>query len=1065
MPRWNSSRRAPLVAPLLIAACFLGLVPIFADAGPPAAGKVDYNFHIRPLLADRCFVCHGPDANKRKAKLRLDLPESAFGKGVLVPGKPDESPVVQRITAADVHERMPPAKSNLTLNQDEIALIRRWIAEGAEYKPHWAFLPLPDSVPLPPVSDPRWPAGPPDHFILARLDGEGLRPAPPAGKEDWVRRVTFDLTGLPPAPADVDAFLADDTPQAFETVVNRLLASPRFGERLALDWLDVARYADSFGYHTDSDSHVWPWRDWVIRAFNQNLPFDRFLTWQLAGDLLHGPTRQQRLATAFCRLNRMTNEGGSIPEEFRNEYVSDRVHTLGTAVLGLTLECCRCHDHKFDPVTMKDYYALGAFFNSIDESGVYENSRYRPTPTLLLPTPEQERDLAAQAHEVARLEARLRALKGERESAFRDWLARADLTPDVPGLAGHYPLDRLGEKDRLENLADAKTPGVTAPANTLSPGRFGQALRFTGDDPAYFPKVAGSLERTHPFTVAFWLQTPQAPKQGVVFHRQGGHDTGFHGTELAFDDGRLCFAMVRFWPGNAMAVRTEDVLPVREWVHVAVSYDASGTAAGLRIYLNGRPAAVKVVRDSLFKNLEAGSSGRPPLGGDSGLLFGERTRSVGLKGGLLDELQVFSRTLTAIEVAQVHDGRSLAEALDRKDEAALRPYYFAALDAETVKAREEVRQARERLFATQTGVFEVVTMAELPKPRPAYLLARGNYDAPKDKPVGRETPAVLAPFPSGAPRDRLGLAHWLTEPHHPLTARVAVNRYWQLFFGRGIVATAENFGSQGSLPTHPELLDWLARDFIASGWDVKRLCKLIVLSSTYRQRSAATPQMRERDPDNLLLARGPSRRLSAEMLRDAALASGGLLVERLGGPPTRPHQPPGLWKGQNPFLPEYVPDKGEGLYRRSLYTFWRRTSPPPNMLAFDAPSREVCVVRRQPTSTPLQPLVLLNDPQFVEAARALGDRLVRAGGATPEERLAFAFRVAATRGPTDRELRLLTDLYREQLELFRRDPAAAERFLKASDRPAADGLDPVELAAAAATATALLNLDAFLTTR
>jgi hypothetical protein len=704
---------------------------------------------------------------------------------------------------------------------------------------------------------------------------------------------------------------------------------------------------------------------------------------------------------------------------------------------------------------MKDYYGLGAFFNNIDEWGTYDSAAFRPTPTLALASPAQELTLATGAREVEALAARLREVEKSRDDAFRAWLGRADLKPDVPGLIGYFPLDKREANNQLANLAGDKKPGSTSAANTLATGKVGQALRFTGDDAATFPAPA-SLDRAQPFAASFWLWTPDAMKQGIIFHREAGTDTGFHGSELSFEDGRLMFALVRFWPGNAAAVRTRAPLPGREWVHVTGSYDGSGRAAGLRIFLDGKPAALDVVRDNLTKNIEAG-------GGT--LAFGERFRSTGLKGCLLDELRLFDRSLTDIEAAQLHDGKSLADALARKDEAALRPYYLATVDEETAKVRAALRSARERLFAAQTGVNEIMTMEEMPHPRKAYILTRGNYDAPKDRPVGRDTPASLLLFPTDAPRDRLGLARWLTDPNNPLTARVAVNRTWQLFFGRGIVATTENFGTQGALPTHPELLDWLARDFIASGWDVKRLCREIVLSSTYRQRSAAAPELRERDPDNLLLARGPSRRLSAEELRDAALAAGGLLSQRVGGPPVKPYQPPGMWHGMNAFLPEYKPDTGEGLHRRSMYTFWRRTSPPPNMLAFDAPSREVCVVRRQTTSTPLQPLVLLNDPQFVEAARALGERLLREGGASAEERLAFAFCQAATRKPTERELRLLAELYQGQLRIFRADPAAAKKFLKTGDRPIPEGLDPVELAAAAATAGAILNLDASVTTR
>ncbi len=1055
MPRHFPFVPAPRIAvTLLLTSLYCGPGLTGAKAAPPTPGKVDYNFQIRPLLADRCFLCHGPDPKARKAKLRLDDPQVALDRGAIVPGKPDESEVIRRITA-EGSKHMPPRKSNLALSKGEIELIRRWIAEGAEYKPHWAFLPLPEQVAVPAVVDASWPTNPIDRFVLARLESEKVRPSAPASREEWLRRVTLDLTGLPPTLAEIDAFVADTSPAAWERVVDRLLNSPRFGERMAMEWLDAARYADSFGYQADGDTNVWPWRDWVIRAFNRNLPYNQFLTWQLAGDLLPGATREQRLAPAFCRLHRMTNEGGSIPEEWRNEYVSDRIQTLATTFLGLTLECTRCHDHKFDPLTMRDYYSLGAFFNSIDEWGTYDSAAFRPTPTLALPTPDQERTLAALKKEVADREGRLQQVTKERETAFRDWLAREHAGLDLPGLVGHYPLDRFEPNHTLANLVAGGPAGTTSAANTLTTGKAGEALRFTGDDGATFP-VALTFDRAQPFTVSFWLQVPTPMKDAIVFHREAGTDTGFHGPQLTLDEGRLQFALVRFWPGNALAVRTRTALPVKEWTQVTLCYDASGRAAGVRIYLDGRPAELEVVRDHLTRDVQ-------PAG--PGLVFGERFRSTGLKQGLLDEVRIYNRAVTDTEAAQLFDGHSLSDAVAHKDEPALRAYYLGVVDSEVSKVREELRQARQRLFTAETAVFDIMTMEEMPQPRPAYILARGAYDAPKDKRVGRDTPAALPPFPTNAPRNRLGLARWLTEPHHPLTSRVAVNRFWQLFFGRGLVATQENFGTQGALPTHPELLDWLARDFVASGWDMKRLCRTIVLTSTYRQRSAATALLRERDPDNLLLARGPSRRLSAESLRDAALAEGGLLTERLGGPAVKPYQPPGLWREQNAFLPPYVADHGGNLYRRSLYTFWRRTSPPPNMLAFDAPSREVCVVRRQTTSTPLQPLVLLNDPQFVEAARALGERMLREGGTTPEARLTFAFRVAATRQPTGRELRLLVDMHREQLGLFRNDVEAARKLLRVGEHPAPADLDPVELAAATEAANAILNLDAAVVVR
>lgn len=1047
------------VAPFLLTLTTLHVLIAQTCAAEPR-GKVDYNFHVRPLLSDRCFNCHGPDERARKAKLRLDTPEGA--RRVLTPGKPDESELITRICAED-DTRMPPRKSNLSLSREEVALLRRWVAEGAEFKPHWAFLPLPNAVPLPEIKDAKWPRQTLDRFVLARLEAEGLRPSPPAGKEDWIRRVTYDLTGLPPTPAQVDAFLADSSERAYEKVVDRLLAAPQFGERMASEWLDAARYADSFGYQADGDTHLWPWRDWVVSAFNRNLPYDQFLTWQLAGDLLPNATREQRLATAFNRLHRMTNEGGTIPEEFRIEYVSDRVHTVGTAVMGLTLECARCHDHKYDPFSMRDYYSLSAFFNNIDEWGTYDNSTFRPTPALALPTPAQEKEIEELRKTVQKAETRLRNLVKEREVAFRVWLSGGYHSPTLPGLIAHLPCEKVESSTQLANRANEKAPGTMSAANQLVSGKIGQALQFTGDDPATVPAPT-RIDRDQPMTVAFWLWMPTMPQQAIIFHRQAGTDTGFHGVEMSLEAGRVQFALVRFWPGNAAAVRSRAPLPAKQWTHVAMSYDGSGRAAGIHLFLDGQPATSEIVRDGLTKDVQ--TSGNT-------LTFGERFRSTGLKQGKVDEIHVFGRELSAIEIAHLHDGQALSEALKKKDEDRLRPYFDLAVDVELARAREDLRQARQKQFAAETAIFEIMTMQEMGEPRPAHLLARGAYDAPRDRPVPRDTPTALPSFPNGAPRNRLGLAVWLTDPRHPLTARVAINRFWQMLFGRGFVATTENFGTQGALPTHPELLDWLAREFAGPSqrtnttrsWDMKDLLKQIVLSATYRQRSSVSPELRERDPENLLLARGPSRRLSAEMLRDTALAASGLLVDKLGGPPARPYLPPGLWRGQNAFLPEYVPDKGEGLYRRSLYTFWRRTSPPPNMLALDAPSREFCLVKRQTTNTPLQPLVLLNDPQFVEAARALGERFLKEGGGTREAQLTFAFRLTASRFPTEAERRLLRRMYDEQREQYARDPASAQALLKVGDRPRAAGLDPIDVAAATATAGALLNLDASLMTR
>lgn len=1034
---------------LLSGLVFTLLTSVGADTPTP---KVDYNFEVRPILSDRCFLCHGPDERARKAGLRLDLPESALDAGVIEPGLPDESELVLRIKSTG-KTQMPPKSSHLALSASEIETLRRWVQEGAEYKPHWAFLPPPRTVPLPIVSNPSWPTGTIDRFILERLDREGLKPAPEAPREDWLRRVTLDLTGLPPTPEEADAFLGDSSAKALDKVVDRLLGSNRFGERMALEWLDVARYADSFGYQADGDTNVWPWRDWVIKAFNDNLPYDQFLAWQVAGDLLPGATREQRLATAFNRLHRMTNEGGSIPEEWRNEHVSDRVQTFGTAMLGLTFECTRCHDHKYDPLTMSDYYGLGAFFNNIDEWGTYDSAGFRPSPTLPLPTSEQQSTVAGLAEKVQRAEQALRQAEDDQAPAFLQWLAREGRSAEIPGLVGAFDLDSR-DADKLPNAVDPKTPGTTSAANATVPGKSGEALRFSGDDPAEFKVGQAPVDRGTPFSLAFWLKRPESLTDAIICHREAGTDTGFHGAELTLDGGKARFALVRFWPGNALAVRTVEALPADRWVHLGLSYDGSGKATGVQFTRDGQAAAVEIVRDDLTKNVQVSVPG---------FVFGERFRSVGLKGGLIDEIKIFDRALSRVELAHLHDGESLAEAILSDDREALRPYYLGTVDLVVAEAREALRKARQALFAAETSVNEIMTMAEMPEPRPAHILARGAYDAPKDRPVGRLTPEALPPFPKEAPRDRLGLARWLTDPDHPLTARVAVNRYWQLFFGRGIVASTENFGLQGSLPSHPALLDALARQFIEIGWDVKALCKSIVLSATYRQRSLADASLLERDPENALLARGPGQRLSAEMIRDQALFTSGLLVEDIGGPPVKPSQPPGLWKGQNAFLPEYVADKGPAAHRRGLYTFWRRTSPPPNMMAFDAPSREVCVVRRQPTNTPLQPLVLLNDPQFVEAAIALGNRVDSEG--STEKKLERAFRLVVTRRPTEKELALLLGLYKSQRDGFGRDLEKARAYLAAGPAPGSADTDLADRAAMAVIAGVILNLDAALTVR
>jgi mono/diheme cytochrome c family protein len=1030
----------------------------FLPASVGLAAKVEYNRDVRPILSDKCFHCHGPDPATREADLRLDIREEALKAKAFIPGKPDQSEAIIRIHEKDPDEVMPPPKSPRQLTDADRETLRQWIEQGAEYQPHWSFTPLPESVSVPETKPPGRAKNEIDRFVAAKLEKESLPPAPAATPERWLRRTAFDLTGLPPSRGDLDSFLTDKSSDAREKAVDRLLASPRYGEKMAVDWLDVARYADSFGYQSDIETHAWPYRDWVIDAFNKNLPWDQFITWQLAGDLLPNPTREQLVATAFNRIHRKTQEGGSVEAEFRQEGISDRVHTVGSAFLALTFECTRCHDHKYDPLTMRDYYSMGAFFNSIDEWGLlHGKAAIQPNPVLFLTTPDQDKTIAEQKAAIASAEQAIPVKMKERESAFQAWLASP--VAEMTDLSGSFDLDQK-DKEEFANAVDPKRPAKTKEANKLVPGKRGQALSFTGDDPLQLGNH-GVTNQEDAFSVAFWLKPGEITKRSLVFHNSSGADPGYNGFELLLEDGKLRWMVAREWPGNCIAVRSNQVLASNEWTHVVVSYDGSSKAAGLKISLNGSEVPLEVVRDQLTRN----------CGSASAFTFGERFRDSGLRGGAVDDIRIFTRPVTALEITSLSQGKPLAELLaatsrDENGLASLRGYYFSAIDPEIRTATAGLKKLRQALTQTIDGVQELPVMKEMAEARPAKILARGEYSHPEGDPLPRVTPGFLPPLSKDHPVNRLGLAQWLTEPNHPLTARVQVNRVWQHFFGRGLVSTSENFGAQGETPSHPELLDWLARDFIAHGWDTKRLCRQIVLSATYSQDSKASPDLRQKDPANILLARGPAKRLPGEDLRDQALALSGLLQPTVGGPPAKPYLPESaFWKVLNSFLPDYKRDEAPGIYRRSLYTFWRRTAPPPGMLAFDVPGRDVCTVRRQQTNTPLQPLVMLNDPQFVEASRGLAIRMMKEGGTDFPSRARWVFREIVGREATTAESQLLAELHESQLEVFSKDPKQAESFLKVGDLTAPPEFPAIDLAAATVVANAILNLDEAITLR
>lgn len=1033
-----------------------------AGAEEPA---LRYNRDILPILSDHCFRCHGPDKNQRKGDLRLDVEAEAHASGVFATASDTVAPILARITSSDPDEVMPPPAALKPLSADQIALLTRWVAAGAAYEPHWSFIPPGEHSPPLPEGHAGWVRTPVDAFVLARLEKEGIAPAREADRETLLRRITLTLTGLPPTLDAMNAFLADSAPDAYERVVDRLLDSPAYGERMALAWLDAARYADSYGFQADRMNHLWPWREWVIRAFNDNLPFDAFLTWQLAGDLLPDATQDQRLATAFNRLHRMTNEGGSILEEWRLEYVADRVNTFGTAVLGLAMECARCHDHKFDPISQREYYQLSAFFSNINESGMYPHfTDAIPTPALTLYADGQREEHERLKAAVARAELEAQEAAQRAEAGYTEWLANPNRAVPLPRPLLHLPLDEVKEGRTPETVSSLKAvlQGEPKPVS----GKHGQALQFSGDNSVEVDGgkekqlEAGAFSRTQPFSVAAWVRMAAPTQQAVLLHySKAREDAGSRGWCLALEEGKPLFSLVHFWPGDAVEVRSEATLTPEVWTHLTVTYDGSGRAAGVRIFLDGRATETRILRDHLV---------RDTLYEDNvpaGLMLAARFRDSGFKDGALDEVMLFDHALSSLEVASVAGVSELATAIAAAAQAdaseVLREqaleFYRGSIDPGCAEARARTRAARdaERDFIGATRA--IMTMEEMPVAREVHVLKRGDYKMPGER-VFPDTPQALLPFPADAPRNRLGLAQWLVQPDHPLTARVAVNRIWKLFFGRGLVETQEDFGVQGRPPSHPELLDWLARRFVQSGWDMKAMCRLIATSAVYRQSSQATPSLEERDPDNILLARGPRYRLEAEFIRDRALAASGLLNPQLGGPSVKPYHPEGLWEDVG--WEKYVQDHGPALYRRSMYTYWKRTVPPPAMLSFDAVSRETCVVRRETTQTPLQALVLLNETGFVEAARVLAARLLKQN-ASMEACLEEAFRRLLGRHADAEELRILLGMYQKQHDYFANQAGAARDYLKTGEAPAEDGVEAADAAALTAVVQAIMNLDGF----
>ena len=941
-----------------------------------AQAKVEFNKDVRPILSDKCFACHGPDAKAKGIPLRLDVEQQAKNGRAIIPGNAAASELIKRITADKPARRMPPASTGHVLTAAEIKTLDTWVTEGAHWQGHWSYL-----KPVRPTL-PKRTKHPIDAFIQARLDKEGLQPSREASKETLIRRVSLDLTGLPPTPAEVDAFLNDRSANAYEKLVDRLLSSPRYGERMAVRWLDAARYADTNGYQFDGERNMWRWRDWVIDAYNRNLPYDRFALEQLAGDMLPDAKLDQVIATGFNRNHRGNTEDGIVAAEYAVEYVVDRVETTSAVFLGMTMGCARCHNHKYDPLTQKEFYQFFAYFNNVPENGramKYGNS----PPYIQAPTIDQQAKLAV-------LNARIAAE------------------------------DQLTRQVKLE----------AAPAPWIP--QAGLDLTHEGGEKTFEPKQAFYDIRDH-FTLAANVTMNEGPLLGKMGKGEKGRGYGVHVRK-----GKLFLNFTSSWETDAIKLESERNFAPNETHHLAVTYDGSVSAAGFTVYVDGQIEKLKIHQDNLYR----------PLVNAAGVFKEPFRTSTNTK-----DVRAYARLLNADELA------ALASPSDpRFARQAFLEHQATGPAADAWKRLNALRVERD-LFLR--ALPTVMIMAELPQRRPTHLLSRGQYDQPGDQ-VEPGLPASLPPLPKGAPNNRLGLAQWITHPDHPLTARVAVNRFWQTYFGTGLVKTVEDFGQQGEWPSHPELLDWLATEFVRTGWDIKAMQKLIVTSATYRQSSRTTPDLLQRDPENRLLARGPRLRLPAESVRDNALTIAGLLKEKLGGPSVKPYQPDGLWKEVVMQDMDYQREHGDDLYRRSLYTFWKRTVAPPMMANFDAANREACVVRESRTNTPLQALNLMNDVTFVESARVLGQHMMHASPGAAE-RLRYGFRRATSRWPSTSELEVLTASLRYHLDYFAAGATKTAEFVAQGDTPVDTRLNQRELAAYAAVASMILNLDEVVT--
>ncbi|MDA2926511.1 DUF1553 domain-containing protein [Acidobacteria bacterium AH-259-G07] len=1063
----------PKKAAKAMSRCFSALIftswlttVVFGTPAQESGQTVDFQRYIRPILADNCFQCHGPDDNTRKVGLRLDIRQGLFAQrdngAPIVPGDLEASLLYKRVTSNDPMWRMPYGQKPLTKIQ--ISLIKRWIQEGGSWDQHWSFQAL-KRPPLPDFKKREWVRKEIDRLILARLEAEGLEPSPEADRRTLIRRVSLDLTGLPPTPEEVDDFVNDSSKKAYEKLVDRLLESPHWGEHRARYWLDAARYADTHGLHIDNYREIWPYRDWVISAFNKNLSFKQFTIEQIAGDLLPNPTLEKRIATGFHRCNVTTNEGGVIVEEVEAMYAQDRAETTGAVWLGLTLGCASCHNHKFDPISRKDFYSMTAFFRNATQHALDLNISDTP-PVVVVPRQEDRARWKQLEHRPAELESHMQKIQSASDSKIQAWLATGEYR------ALHLPLDassellslsidegaeaRLKDGRQAIELSEGATLGETADGNR-------KALRFEGESWAEIPTLK-YVDTDKPFSITVWLYQPDADGNFAIASQSDPDDNG-RGWSLTVNSRTPRLVLVGGKEDSiSISAYADQKLEVGTWNHLAVSYDGSGERAGLNLFFNGQ--SLPTLGSEYFAKLKGSIRTDKPI--LLGKLSSEESQRY-FAGGAIADFRIFNRTLTAEEARLVSLWSVLESArtkqlsqLTAQEREALKLYYFNLKDRDYREVLVERGQVDlERREIRRRGAVTHVMQERMDTAPSAHILYRGMYDQPRAK-VQANVPAALPPMPGSFPRNRLGLAKWLVHDSNPLTPRVTVNRFWQEVFGTGIVKTTEDFGSQGEPASHPKLLDWLAVEFRDSGWNVKQFFKMMVMSATYRQSAGSTGEKLARDPQNRLLSRGPRFRMAAEMVRDYALAASGLLVREIGGPSVKPYQPDSIWEVVA--MPQsntrfYERDTGRKLYRRSLYTFWKRAAPPPSMGIFNAPTRENCTVRRERTNTPLQALVTMNDPQFVEASRHLAEKTMREAGQGLDQRVDYMTMRLIARPFDKQERTIARQAYNDYLAYYDSNIEDARKLLKTGESKPDQAFPVDQFAALTMLANLIMNLD------